>query len=214
MRTVQKHMSDLGIPVKEVNYRKLSKLFSDAVKKQDAEDLAKEARFENPEPKAKHLDWLKKAVEETIIREQEEVQGEFPVISSFDALQIAKAVSKKNSRDVGVKNLVYFLEKKWGQNKGSNLITAELLSMKDHFKRNYPKSAATSVIEDFAKKGYSTLPISDLVEIADKIRSQDDFDYYIKEAGLHTNNPFARKARMFILSIVNGESEEELQENE
>jgi len=211
MKTIAEHMEELGLEAREIDYRKLSKLYGNDVKSRREEDLRREADFETGlgRVQPRHIDLLRKAVEEALVKEADEINGEFPIISTFDALQLAKTAFKKNSRDVGLSNLVTFLERKWEKNKSANLITADLLKMKDHFKRSYPKSAAKEVIEEFSKKGYSTLPVADLCAIADKIRSQDDFDYYIKEAGLHTNNPFARKARRFILGIVNGEESEE-----
>jgi len=207
MKKVRQMLANLsGQPVRDIDYRRLANLYEADVKAREDADEQNAIEYElKTNVHEAHIDTLKKAVEQAIEQNNAEVDGTLPIVSAFEALQIARSASEDHSRDLGVLNLTTYLDKKWRQDKEANLTTKDVILIKDHFKRNYPKSAATQVIDEFAKKGYATLPIGKLIDLAANIRTQEDFDYYIKEAGLQGNNPFHRKARQFILALLNGE---------
>jgi len=207
MKKVRQVLANLsGQPVRDIDYRRLANLYEADVAARDEADEQNAIEYElKTNVHEAHLDTLKKAIEQAIEQNHAEVDGTLPIVSAFEALQIAKAASADNSRDVGVLNLVTYLDKRWHHDREANLTTKDVILIKDHFQKNYPKSAALKVIQEFSKQGYATLPIGKLVDIASNIRTQDDFDYYIQEAGLQGNNPFHRKARQFILALLNGE---------
>jgi hypothetical protein len=212
-RNIRQHLADLsGASVRGLDYRKLASAFGKDVQTRAAEDLRNEAAREHAiDLHDRHLDWMKRAIAEAIEQESAEISGTLPVISAFEAAQMAKNASKKYSRDVGVLNLSALLERKWKADREAHLTSSDVIMLKDHYNKNFPKSAAREVIENFTREGYLDLPVGKLIDIAAQIRNQDDFDYYIKEAGLHTNNPYNQKARKFILALLNGDQEKTAQ---
>lgn len=208
-RNIRQHLADLsGTSVRSFNYAKFANIYGSTVQKRDAEDLKNEVERERSVAfHDRHVDWMKRAVGEAIEKESADVNGALPVISSFEAVQVVKSAAKSYPRDIGVLNLATHLEKRWKYDRDSHLTASDVLMLKNHYNSNYPKSAATGVIENFSKEGYFDLPVGKLMDLAAQIRDQSDYDYYIKEAGLHTNNPYNKKARQFILALLNGESE-------
>lgn len=205
-RSIRQHLADLsGNSVRDYDFSRLATHFGKAAKARDAWDLRNEEDRERVvalnEP---HIDMMRRVVEEAIAKESAEVNGTLPVISKFEALQVAKEATQKSSRDVGLRNLSTHLERRWKDDRQGHLSASDILTLKDHYKRNFPKSAAINVVENFTKAGWLDLPVGHLMDIASQIRNQNDFDYYIKEAGLHTNNPYNKKARNFILALLNG----------
>ena len=204
-RSIRQHLSDLsGKSVRDYDFSRLAARFGKAAKARDARDLRNEMNRERQvalsEP---HIDMMRRAIEEAIEKESAELNGTLPVISMFEAAQIAKGAVKEASRDVGLQNLSTHLERRWKADKQAHLSASDIITLKDHYNRNFPKSAASHIVEGFTKSGWMDLPVSNLMDIASQIRSQSDFDYYIKEAGLHTNNPYNKKARNFILALLN-----------
>jgi len=128
-----------------------------------------------------------------------------PVNSVFNALQIVKANAADNKKDIGLKALQGLLEKKWKKDRESNINVRAFEEIKTYYTRNYPRSIVGSVIDEIGKKGYSTLPLSDLMRIASKINSQEDYNRVIVDHGLDRNQPHCIKARNFILSLINGD---------
>lgn len=205
-KSIKQHLADLsGNSVRGLDYSKLASHFGGSAKMRDRQDLRNEMERERvvalDEP---HINMMRRAIEEALEQESAEVNGTLPVISVFEAAQEVKGACKRASRDVGLLNLSTHLERRWKAHKEAHLTASDILTLKDHYHRNFPKSAASSVIEGFTKAGWLDLEVGHLMEIAGQIRSQDDFDYYIKEAGLHTNNPYNKKARNFILAMLNG----------
>ncbi|MDC1299875.1 hypothetical protein N8Z24_00050 [bacterium] len=216
MKKVRQVLANLtGQNVNDINYRRLANLYEADVRSRDAEDEQNAIEHElKTNIHSSHVDVIRKTVADAIEKCNAEIDGRLPIVSTFEALQIAKSASKQHSRDIGVLNLVTFLDKKWKSDKEANLNTKDVLLIQDHFAKSYPKSAAVEVIKEFSKKGYTMLPIGKLMDIASNIRSQDDFDYYVKEAGLDGNNPFHRKSRKFILALLNDELGEAPDEDE
>lgn len=207
-KTIYQHLEELTGTKTSMDYSKLLRQFAGEVQYRRDEDLAKEAaNNRGKDLNDRHIDWMKRVVAEELERESENIDGTLPVSSVFEAYQVSKSASTQNSRDVGIRVLTTHLEKLWKADKSANLTVSDVLKIKEHYNRNYPKSAASEVIEDISKKGYLTLPIGELVDIASQIRSQEDYDYYIKEARLTGGSLYQKKARQFILALVNGEPE-------
>lgn len=210
-KSIRQHLADLsGNSVRDYDFSRLAAHFGKAAKARDARDLRNEMNRERQvalsEP---HIDMMRRAIEEAIEKESAELNGTLPVISMFEAAQIAKGAVKEASRDVGLQNLSTHLERRWKADKQAHLSASDIITLKDHYNRNFPKSAASRVVEGFTKSGWMDLPVGNLMDIASQIRSQKDFDYYIKEAGLHTNNPYNKKARNFILALLNERTAQE-----
>jgi hypothetical protein len=200
----------LNQSVRGIDYRKLATKYSKEILERDAEDTARDERNHyNMRVSEKLVDILREKVAIALDRECAEVNGSFPVISVFEALQISKKAVSQNSRDLGLRNLVTYLNMKWDNNREADLFTEDYYKIKNLYSRNFPKSAACSVIESFSHEGYASLPVSKLAEIAEQIETQEDFDQYIREAGLHVNSPFAIKARKFIVALLNGSDDED-----
>lgn len=208
-KNVYQHLEELtGETQSSINYSRLASKFADDVKKECEVDLQKEAAYrEGKELNERHIDWMRKVVAKELEKETDRIDGSLPVSSVFEAYQRAKSASSATPRDIGVRILTTHLEKMWKTNRTANLTVADMLKVKEHYSRNYPKSAAADLIEDISTKGYFMLPVANLVHVASQIRTQEDYDYHIKEAGLAGGNPFQKKARNFILALINGEPE-------
>ena len=204
-KTVRDHLEAYSGQATDLNYSKLYNKFASSVKAADEEDLQKEFEYRSARQlHSRHLDVLKKVLAEELEKEVERVNGSLPVASVFEALQIAKrAHDESGKRDHGLSNFVGYLETKWKRNRDASITADDYLRMRDHFLNNFPKSKVGAVIEDIGHKGYATLPMTDLMEIASRIASQEDFEYEINCAGLGGNNPHQKKARRFILALIN-----------
>lgn len=200
----------LNQSVRGIDYRKLATKYSKEIQEREAEDQARDERnYYNMRVSEKLVDLLREKVAAALDHECAEINGSFPVISVFEALQLTKRAASENTRDLGLRNLATYLNMKWDKNREAELFAEDFYRIKNLYARNFPKSAACAVIESFSHEGYASLPVSKLAEIASQIETQEDFDQYIREAGLHVNNPFAIKARRFIVALINGSDDED-----
>ena len=190
-----------------MNYFKLAQNFAKDINVQAAQDRSyEEAYYRNDGSLHEtHVDTLKRVIAEELAKENADIQGTLPVASVFEAYQVAKKASEEFSRDVGVIALVGHLQTKWKRDKTANMNASDFYKLKEYYKFNYPKSAASDIMEDIAKKGYATLETSKLMEIASQIECQDDYEYQIRANHLTANSISNKKARQFILALVNGE---------
>jgi hypothetical protein len=139
-------------------------------------------------------------IAEQLEAEAAQIHGTLPVAAIFDAYSLVKAARK---RDAGVSALQGHLERMWQRDRTGSITADAYLTLHDHYKRNYPKSAAADLIKEIGERGYATLPISDLEHIASQIQSQEDFDYQIMYNGLNGGAPHQVKARRYILALLN-----------
>ncbi len=213
-KNIYDHLENLTGQRASIDYDNMARKYATAIKQRREADAQNEDNYRRGrELNELHIDWMKRLVAEELEKETDRVDGNLPIISVFDAVQAAKHASNSNPKDMGLSRLVTHLEMKWENDRTANLNVSEILKLKDHYNRNYPRSLAASVIEKSSRSGYVTLPIGDLMELAANIRSQEDYDYYIKEAGLSGNNPFQKKARQFVLALLNGEADKAAQQN-
>jgi hypothetical protein len=205
MKSVTKHIQDLtGKSFSAVNFDKLAAEFSGNMKRISARDRQLEEEYYNPSPDMKRAEKLKMLVAKAIEQESDRVNGSMPVISTFEAYQVAKRAYSENSRDVGLANLTTYLEKGWKRDREASLNTEEVVKLADHYKKNFPKSSAKKVLAGMVENGYFDLPVNELMGISSEIRSQADYEYQITANGLASNSPRNQKARQFILAAVNG----------
>lgn len=213
-KNIYDHLENLTGQRATIDYDSMSRKYATAIKQRREADVQNEDNYRRGrELNELHIDWMKRVVAEELEKETDRVDGNLPIISVFDAVQAAKQASSASPKDIGLSRLVTHLEMKWENDRTANLNVSEILKLKDHYNRNYPRSLAASVIEKSSRSGYVTLPIGDLMELAANIRSQEDYDYYIKEAGLSGNNPFQKKSRQFVLALLNGEVDKQAQQN-
>ena len=211
-KNIYDHLEGLTGQRASINFDKLAKAYESAMSNQRVSDEQKQLDYyQKRSTNERNSDLLKLKISKSIESEIDNVDGNFPIISVFDAYQVVKKASKKYPRDMGIRRLSMHLEKKWECNRTANLTVYDVIKLKDHYSKSYPRSKASSIIDDAEKCGYSTLPVGKLTSIASCIRSQDDYEYYIIKAGLSGNNPYQKKARNFILALVNGEIEKQSQ---
>jgi hypothetical protein len=144
---------------------------------------------------------------EQLAAEADKVNGSLPIASVFEAYQIVKA-RKDLDRDPGLRALFGHVEAMWKKDRTGSISANGYLRLHDHYARRYPRSAAVEVIEEIGRKGYATLPLSDLTRIASTIETQADFDRAMVYNGLNGPQPHQVKARRFILALLNGEDVE------
>lgn len=191
--------------IDDIGISNLSKVYSNVVSNKKRMEAEREQEFNLSMP---HLEALRNKLAEKISEEVDKVSGHLPVISVFDALQVVKA-RKDANKNVGVRALGGHLQSMWKNNRTANITANSFLNLRDHYVRNYPKSGMDEIFDVMSKKGYFTLPISDLTHIASQIESQEDFDYLVMKHGLNGNQPHQVKARKFVLAILNNTEDQE-----
>jgi len=201
-RNVKQDLADFSQQsVGDLRVGRLAKLYSGAVARRQAQDEANSREFRLNIP---HVEQVRKKIAEELDREAGQINGNLPVASVFDAYRIVKA-RKDLGTDHGLRALYGHLEGMWKKNRTGSITASSYLTLHDHYKRNFPKSAAAEVIVEIGQKGYATLPINDLQRIASQIETQEDYDRLILKHGLNGPLPHQVKARRFVLSMVNGE---------
>lgn len=204
-RNVSQDLADLsGHTVRGLDVSRLAMRYAKAVKERRAQDEANEREFHLNLPM---LEVVQKRLAEQLADEADAVNGHLPIASVFDAYQIVKA-RKDVNKDPGLRALFGHLESMWKKNRTGSISANSYLRLHDHYKNRYPKSAAVEVIEEIGRKGYTTLPLSDLTRIASTIESQSDFDKAVVYYGLSGSAPHQVKARRYILALLNGEDAE------
>ena len=193
-----------GHEVQGINVGRLAARFSKAAAERHTQDAENQKEFHLNIPMMQRV---QKKISEQLADEADEVNGNLPIASVFDAYQIVKA-RKDISRDPGLRALYGHLESMWKKNRSASISANSYLRLHDHYKNRYPKSAAVEVIEEIGLKGYTTLPLSDLTRIAASIESQDDFDQAMVYYGLNGPAPHQVKARRYVLALLNGEDAE------
>ena len=205
-RNVRSDLEKITGQSMEIDYDMLSEKFASSIKDREDQDMRNEAEYHMArEINARHIDWMKRVVAEELEKEVERVNGSLPVSSVFDALQVVKKASAESPRDIGLSAFAGMLEKKWKRDREASIIAEDFLKLRNYYENNYPKSRVSEVLDKIAKSGYATLPMSDLIEIAGRIRNQQDYEHEINQAGLSGRTPHQKKARAFILALVNGE---------
>ena len=204
-RHVCQDLADLsGREVHGIDVGRLAARFSQAVTERRAREEANANEVRLNVPMMQHV---QQKLAEQLAAEADQVNGNLPIASVFDAYQIVKA-RKDLDRDPGLRALYGHLESLWKKERTGSLTANGYLRLHDHYARRYPKSAAVEVIEEIGRRGYATLPLSDLTRIASTIETQEDFDRAMVYHGLNGPQPHQVKARRFILALLNGEDVE------
>lgn len=203
MRNVKQDLANFsGESVGNIKMDNLNRLYGRKAAAREEFDRKNEGNYrDDPAILEQMMSIVAKALDKDVDQPQ---RGNLPVTSVFDALQVLNS-HKLAKNDFGINALRGHLETKWKRNREANITADDFTSIKEHYSRNYPRSAVNEVIDEIGRRGYITLPLSDLVHIASKVRNQNDFDRLMKDNGLHTNQPHHVKARNFILSVVNKE---------
>lgn len=208
MRNVKQDLANLSQKtVKDIKMGRLMKFAKDAERQRELEaSYGDELKLNIP-----NIERVKHLVAQVLKNEADEVNGDLPVVSVFDAFQHVKA-QKDLNKDAGLRALCGQLQMMWGKSlddKGpADITAASFMRLRDHYARNYPRSKAASVIDGFGKKGYATLNRSDLLRIASEIETQEDFEKAVIDNGLQGGAPNQVKARKFILACVNFQERE------
>jgi hypothetical protein len=190
----------------DFNYHKLATKYSgDIIKRRQAEQKNRE-EYERNEDICSVMK-ARASISERIQKEAENIDGSLPICSVDEALTIIKQANKDNS-DIGVNNLETLMMNRWRENRNYEITAGDFLRMKDHFEKNYPNSKVSKILNKIGSEGYMALPSKQLIEIASRIACQEDYDFEIRAANLEGNSPNQKKARKFILAIINGENNE------
>lgn len=205
-RNVMQDLANLtGKEVPGLRVSRFAAHYRDAVRERRAREEANAQEFVLNIP---HLDYVKRLVAEQMEAEATEVNGHLPVASVFDALQTVKAQKNWDS-DAGLRALYGHLDRMWKKDRSGSITASTYLKLHDHYRRTFPKSAAVGVIIEIGKRGYATLPVSQLHAIASQIKTQEDYDILIQRHGLNGVLPHQVKARRYILALVNEDHEED-----
>jgi len=199
-RNVCQDLADLsGRSVHGVDANRLRSRYARAVE----ERQAKEAEYENEfRLNVPHVARVQKLIAERLEAEASEVNAKLPVASVYDAFMRVKGHADRD-KDAGLRALHGHLERMWKKNRTGSITAEQYLILHDHYKRNFPRSAAAAVIEQIGQEGYTTLPLSDLTRIASDIHTQEDFDRAMVYHGLNGPLPHQVKSRRFVLGLIN-----------
>jgi hypothetical protein len=190
-------------PVPDRLTQRLAPLFASHVAKRKEQERKNEFEYHNPPVFVEHL---RSQAAKLIEKEAEKTAATFPIISVFDALQIAKS-HKKAKTDAGLRNLIGMLDTAWKKDRTANILAGTFVKYKDYYCSSFPRSAVVEVFDKMGSTGYATLDVRRLMAIASRIQSQDDFDYEMNQAGYISKNPYDVKARNFVLALVNNDAE-------
>jgi len=184
-------------PVDGLSVGRLAGKYAGVVEERKRREVANSAAFDINVP---HMEMVKKRIAEQLEAEAAQIQGTLPVAAIYDAFTLVKNSSR---RDAGVNALQGQLEHMWKRDRTGSITANLYLTLHDHYKRNYPRSAAAELIQQIGEQGYSTLPVSDLEHIASKIQNQGDFDHAVMLHGLNGPLPHQVKARRYLLALLN-----------
>lgn len=213
-KSVTQILGDLsGKSFSDFNYEGLEKTYAASIRRQASADAQLEnAHYNRPgtdlrsrQASAQSKGMIMMARQKAIKAqqaEQRELDSHMPIATVFETYQSTKQAFDMDRRDVGLSTMASHLEKVWKRDRSASINAHDFANLKEHYARNYPKSAAASVLEGVAEAGYSDLPKAELMRIASSIRSQEDYDYMMKQHGLTSNSPRNKKARGFILSLL------------
>lgn len=196
--------------VRDISVSRLEELYAPIVAQRKAQDEENEREFNLNIPQIEHV---KRLLAQQLEQMANEENAHLPVTSTFSALQVVKQ-AKVSENDIGVRALETMLNNMWRKDRESSISAASYTALVDHFKKNYPKSAVVDVLEEVGSSGYLSLEVSKLAEIASEIQSQEDYERVILENGLQSNAPHCKKARQFILALVNESPETEPEEED
>jgi len=189
--------------VRDLSVSRLEKLYAPVVAQRRQADLDNEQAFEMNIP---HLEHVKRLLAQELEQMATEENAHMPITDVFSALQVVKQ-SKVSENDIGVRALETMLTSMWRKDRTASITSAKFTALIDHFRKNYPRSAVCEVLEKIGESGYMSLEVSKLAALAQDISSQEDYERVILENGLQSNSPNCKKARQFILALVNGDDE-------
>ncbi len=178
---------------------KLAAKFGSAAEARRQSDLQNAREFNLNIPQ---MVQVQNKIAEELDRQATEIHANLPVASLYDAHRISKS-HVSISADAGVHALTSHMERLWKKDRTGSLTAETYLTLHNHYKRNYPKSAAADIIAQIGEQGYATLPVTDLERIASQVRTQEDFEKAVLYHGLNGSAPHQVKARKFILALVN-----------
>ena len=197
-------LADLsGKPVNGISMQRLAPMFAKTIV---ARRAAEEAYDVENQVHPTFVDHLRAKAAKLLDEEAENTASTLPVSSVYDALMITKQHKRANV-DAGIRAWQGMLTTMWKKNRTSNITAASFMKLRDYFASNFPKSAVSEVFDDIGSKGYAALPVVDLVSMANRIYTQEDYDYEIMRAGLTTQQPHHVKARRFVLAVLNDDME-------
>lgn len=201
MKSIYDHLSTYtGENIGGMNISKLASRYS-----KEAARIAYENNYGAPDTggvvESRFLTIAKRKIAESLEKRAESLNGNLPVISVFDALQIAKSCN--DGKDMGVRNLTASLNKMWKKNRTANITAKTFLDLREYYESNYPRSKVVAAFEKMGNSGYLNLPVSDLIHIASRITDQESFEDEMRLAGLTSNRPDHVQARNFVLALIN-----------
>jgi len=192
-----------GHTVRGFSMERLASRFAQVAVDRRAKEANYAARDTTPDAFVRHL---RDKAAARLSAVSEKTSSHLPVTSVYDALQVAKQHKNANA-DAGIRAFTGMLNAMWKQDRTAKITASQFVKYREYYSANFPKSAIAEVLDTVGEKGYASLPVSELLKIARRINTQEDYDREIVAAGLHTKQPHHIKSREFIRSVINGASE-------
>ena len=206
-RHVMQDLADLsGDKIPGLGLNRLASRYQKSIAERQSKERANDHELKLNIP---HLHQVQQRLAEQLEEGAAKINGKLPVASVFDSLQLVKA-RKDLDKDAGLRALGGHLESIWKRNRTATITASSYLKLHDHYKRNFPKSAASEVIVEIGQRGYTTLPRKDLHHIASQIENQADYNRLIVKYGLSGPQPHQIKARNYILAVLDDDEGEEI----
>lgn len=171
-------------------------LASARAEQDEIEDRIASTRISTP-----HVDALRKRVAQQA--RQDLVQDDTPVVSRFDAADVARRLSRQRADDQGIRRAALHLDRLWRQDEQGVLTIADLAKLRDLFGREFPKSAVVQLFnEDIVRRGFHTLDLRRLARVAADITTQREYDDACRALGIDGTDLAATRARTYIRAVI------------
>lgn len=133
---------------------------------------------------------------------EEQVDEDLPVIDKQTAARYVAGLRTKS--DAGLSRLATHLLNLYQSDPQGSLTIGEVRRLQAAWKQTYGKTAAHDVLAtQLVKQGFLNVDVRRLSKLASGIRTQQDFDVTMREAGLAGSRPDQIKARSFVLALLN-----------
>jgi hypothetical protein len=170
--------------------------------RQNADAMERAAQESREQRSIPHVDAVRRKVAEA--QRDALLSDDQPACTKFDAARVATECCNDDPRDHGLRRAALYLRKVWESDPDGALTVADLARAHERVCRDYPKSAARSLFDEaIPLVSFETLDRSGLAAIAQQIETQQDFDRVIVEYGLGGNDARSRRARQYVLALVN-----------
>lgn len=146
------------------------------------------------------------ALQHALVASQQETltDNRLPAVMRFDAYCAVKDASKNDPSDRGLKHASIALQHAWNQDPMGHFTVGELVSYRNHFASEFPKSAVKHTFDyGVPAVGFNTLTnLSFLTRVASDVVDQHSYEAAVEAHGLDGDRPEQIRARAYIRALA------------